>query len=430
MTQIATAVPVPATAVAAVPTRRRSLGTDFFSGTPGRMRILAALAAAVALAFGVVGLLGLRAVEDSIDRASANIEQVARVQAVYVDLLKADAAVTNGFLVGGLESAEVRSTYDDAMGRVAASVAQGAQAQPADGPAFAALNQRIQEYAGDVDRARVYNRQGLPVGAAYLKQAGDSMRAQALPIVQNLVSANEKRADNEFRVTGLAGLVIGMGALTLIALLAIAAWLARRTHRWVNVPLALAIALVTSGLGLAINHVVQVSATMTKARSGDFDAAMLLADARAAAFDAKANESLSLIARGNGAANEAAFQEARGVAAEKLQALVKADPTTSGLRTLFGDYVVQHLAISKADESGKWNDAVALATATKDGSANERFAAFDEASAKALDRQVSGVVKTFDQTGRSTLPWIVGGLGVLASFSAARSMSKRIEEYR
>ncbi len=185
MTQIATApamIPTPgAGGTQSFPqsaAQRRELARrHFFTGTPGRMRSAAAIASALCLAFGLAGFLGLRvAWTCSTERAKANTEQVVRVRTIYADLLAADAAVTNGFLLGGQESAQNRQTYDEAMARVASNIATAASAQKADGKALAQLNAEVQDYATTVDRARTYNRDAKPAGAQYLRIAWSSGR--------------------------------------------------------------------------------------------------------------------------------------------------------------------------------------------------------------------------------------------------------------
>ena len=115
------------------------------------------------------------------------------MQTIETDLLVADANATNTFLVGGLESPQRRAAYDAALAEVAGLVSQAAQAQPADADALAALNAHVLDYAGLVEAARANNRQGLPVGAQYLRQASNGLRADALPVADALV-AGEHRA--------------------------------------------------------------------------------------------------------------------------------------------------------------------------------------------------------------------------------------------
>ena len=106
MTQIATVPttistgPAPRTPAAAGTTtsaaeRRATARRHFFTGTPGRMRILAVVASLACLGFALSGFFALRALDSSVNRAAANTEQVVRVQQIYADLLRADAATTN-----------------------------------------------------------------------------------------------------------------------------------------------------------------------------------------------------------------------------------------------------------------------------------------------------------------------------------------------
>ena len=77
MTQIATApamIPTPGTggpqsSPQSAAQRRELARRHFFTGTPGRMRIAAAIASALCLSFGLAGFLGLRGVDGSTERA-------------------------------------------------------------------------------------------------------------------------------------------------------------------------------------------------------------------------------------------------------------------------------------------------------------------------------------------------------------------------
>ncbi|HEX2705698.1 MAG TPA: hypothetical protein VHM65_08060, partial [Candidatus Lustribacter sp.] len=172
------------------------------SGTPGRMRLLGAVAALSAVLFGAAAALNLSANDAAIERAAGTTAQVVRVQGMYADLLLADATATNSFLVGGLEKPEQRVVYEQAMARAAAGIAGAAQAEPADGAALAALNASVQSYAQLVEQARAYNRQGVPVGAQYLKLASAGLRSDALPVLDAITTADTSRSGDEFGRAG------------------------------------------------------------------------------------------------------------------------------------------------------------------------------------------------------------------------------------
>ena len=153
-----------------------------------------------------------------------------RVQSIHVDLLRADAVATNAFLVGGLESAEPAPATRAPSRGVAAGIAEAAAAQPADGNALGALDQRVQTYAALVEQARSNNRLGLPVGAQYLTQASAGLRADALPIVDAPRRGQRgPRPDDGVRPQQLERSAARRASLPLIGLVALAVWLARRT---------------------------------------------------------------------------------------------------------------------------------------------------------------------------------------------------------
>ena len=209
----------------------RTVANRLLHGTPGRMRLFGLLAVVSALVLGAVSVTALLSSQNAVERAANNTAQVVLAQSLHVDLLRADAIATNAFLVGGLEPPASRQAYEGAMASVARGIAQGSAAQPADAEALGLLSTQVQQYAALVEQARTNNRSGLPLGAQYLKQASAGLRADAIPTVTAVVSANEERAQAEFDRSN-SSLQLAFGVVALIALIAVAVWLARRTHRW------------------------------------------------------------------------------------------------------------------------------------------------------------------------------------------------------
>ncbi|MEP7018485.1 MAG: hypothetical protein ABI899_10760, partial [Actinomycetota bacterium] len=82
---------------AGVPTVAGRLGdaTTFvrraMSGTPGRLRILAALGIVVSLLFGVSAFSTFGSTNDALSRGEANTAQLVRIQAIHTNLVRADA---------------------------------------------------------------------------------------------------------------------------------------------------------------------------------------------------------------------------------------------------------------------------------------------------------------------------------------------------
>jgi hypothetical protein len=207
-------------------------------------------------------------------------------------------------------------------------------------------------------------------------------------------------------------------------------WLARRTHRYLNPSMFVGSLVVLAALATGIVTLAGVGSQVQAVRNSSFAYTVKLADARTAAYDAKSNESLTLIARGSGQAYEKAWQTQSDSLETSLAVL---DNTTqTRLRGEWDAYKTQHKAIRTADGGGDWDGAVAQALKTGPGSANATFSTF------AADADAS-LKKFGDDTSSSLLgpvTWvtILGWLLLVFCAGAAvlmlRGMGQRIEEYR
>ena len=395
--------------------------------TPQRLRLLSLGVVVVGLVIGVIGALIFTYLAVSLSRAKADTAQLIRVQKIQSNLLSADATATNAFLVGGLEPPAQRAAYDQAMSSTSSLIAEAAQAQPADGTALAALNQQVLSYAGMIEQARANNRQGLPIGAQYLRNASAQLRSDALPILNNLVSANATRATDEMKA-GAGYIVLVIALLGLGGVIAAQVWLARRFKRKINVGmLASSIVLLVLVIGSLI-VVLQLRSSLQEISSGSLAAVNTTADARINANDAKSNESLTLIARGSGQAFEAAWKSSADSVAENLGRLTD-KPELVGQWQAYTDV---HTQIRALDDEGQWDKAVAKATGSANDSSNTVFGAFDSNLAGYLD----GVSQEASNSLANEQPVMVVAAvlillgGLAAALLGRRGVAERLREYR
>jgi len=395
--------------------------------TPQRLRLLSLGVVVVGLVIGVIGALIFTYLAVSLSRAKADTAQLIRVQKIQSNLLSADATATNAFLVGGLEPPAQRAAYDQAMSSTSSLIAEAAQAQPADGTALAALNQQVLSYAGMIEQARANNRQGLPIGAQYLRNASAQLRSDALPILNNLVSANAARATDEMKA-GAGYIVLVIALLGLGGVIAAQVWLARRFKRKINVGmLASSIVLLMLVIGSLI-VVLQLRSSLQEISSGSLAAVNTAADARINANDAKSNESLTLIARGSGQAFEAAWKSSADSVAENLGRLTD-KPELVGQWQAYTDV---HTQIRALDDEGQWDKAVAKATGSANDSSNTVFGAFDSNLAGYLD----GVSQEASNSLANEQPVMVVAAvlillgGLAAALLGRRGVAERLREYR
>jgi hypothetical protein len=398
------------------------------------MRLLGASAMVASLVFGVLGFLAVSGFSSDLDDARANAEQLVRIQRIRTTLVKADANATNAFLVGGLEPPAVRGAYTTGIATTARSLAEAAAARADDAAALERVNRVLTEYTGLIEAARANNRQGFPVGAAYLRQASRALRDDALPPLAELVRVEQQRVRDSSSAGDRA-----QDALLLLLVLALATlivpqlYLSAKTRRTFNRPLLAATAVVLVAGLIALGVVAWAKAQANDARAGPYRQTVGLASARIGGFDAKSAEALTLIARGSGAAFEERFQATSGAASAAMaRDLSDAAPGSAQAATVaaFQRYVAEHKKLRALDDGGQHDQAVASATGT--GAANQAFAEFERSSSRALVTEAGDLSDDFDRAASPLVPvaWLVLLAGLAAAVLAWRGMAQRLREYR
>ena len=184
--------------------RGRGLGAlTALAGTPGRMRVVAALGRrGRRCCFGLGAGQAFRSADGALERARRQRRTSScGCRTIQTNLVQADADATNAFLVGGLEPAAQRADYDRRRPSASQLIAEAAQTQPADGAALGARQRRRwSPTPSAVEQARANNRQALPVGRAVpQRRQRRPARAEArCRRSSHLVDANDARATQEF----------------------------------------------------------------------------------------------------------------------------------------------------------------------------------------------------------------------------------------
>jgi hypothetical protein len=395
--------------------------------TPQRLRLLSLGVVVVGVVVGLIGTLTFAYLAASLSRAKADTAQLIRVQKIQSNLLSADATATNAFLVGGLAPPAQRAAYESAISSTSSLIAEAARAQPADGDALAALNQQVVSYAATIEQARANNRQGLPVGAQYLRNASAQLRSDALPIVDNLVSANATRAADEMHA-GAGFVVLVIALLALGAVIVGQIWLARKFRRKINVGMLASAGVLLLIVIASLIAVLQLRSALDQISSGSLAAVNTAADTRIDANNAKSNESLTLIARGSGQAFEDAWKSSADAVAGNLPRLTDKPELVSQWQA----YTDVHGQIRELDDGGQWDKAVARATGSGRTSSNAAFDTFDSNLASYLD----GVSQDASNSLADELPIMVVAAilillgGLAAAWLGRWGVAERLKEYR
>jgi hypothetical protein len=410
---------------------------SYLADSPSRLRVMGVLSVAACVVFAVVAGVTLLTQSSDLASAKGHAAQVVRLESIRTSLLTADANATNAFLVGGLESSAVSTAYDTSIASASASIADAAAHEGGDADVLHQVNGVLSRYTGLVAEAQANNRQGFPVGAAYLRQATALLRNEALPQLDYLVRFEQARVTDAFAASdGLSALLGAALVLALGLLVLTQVWLFVHSRRTFNVGLLVAtIAVAVSGL-IGLKTMSFATHRAESVQHGDYAAVTAIADARVKAFDAKSDESLTLIARGSGQAYETSFESLTAAAANSLLGLANhVDASAAELRATdaLRSYHAVHTTIRADDDAGNWDQAVRLATEQSGaGSANEVFASFDLASQEALKARSNQVHS--DLSGVTTPLLAAAAIsvvaGLIAAIAAGIGVSRRLGEYR
>ncbi|WP_443065594.1 hypothetical protein [Streptomyces sp. NBC_00557] len=418
---------------------------------PGRLRIIGAVLALLVVVFGAVTAW------QASERAAAADDVLHRSQPlssgaadIYRSLADANTAASSAFLAGGQETAASRDRYEKDIRTAAGGlVTAAANAEPgsASEATIARLNRLLPEYKGLIERARTYNRQGYPVGGAYLRYANEKMQKEMLPAAEDLYTTENQRLDADYGdATPYPWLAIALGVLALAALGWAQHRMYRRTNRVLNHGLVAASAATAIALlWLVVGHMVARSDL-----NGSYDHGIrsltVLHDARIASLKARGNENLSLVARGaetvtvGGRTYDAYYYDfdkdmtVLGDGLTRAEKLADDRGGTTPVKAAEGNMAVwkqRHAAARTEDENGNFQQALDKVIGAE-GATGECFDSVDRNLAQAIGHEQDEFARAAGD-GRDAMTGLPVGAAVLAVLGAAGALAgvgRRLSEYR
>jgi hypothetical protein len=362
---------------------------------------------------------------------------------LYASLSDADATAATTFLRGGIEPPALRARYLADLRRAGvqlSGLARRVQGSPEAAAAVAEVSAQLPIYSGLIDTARANNRQGFPVGAAYLRHGSDLMRNRILPAARRLYALEARRlGDHQRTGTATGGLVavllVCVGALAV--LVAVEVFVARRTHRVFNVPLVVATVLLAGLTAWVAIAMTSSRSSLARAQREGSDPVQVLSAARILALRAQADESLALVARGGGDQDLADFDTVASVLEPPGGLLVTAsrlagsNPAVGRLVTTWRALRAEHARVARLESAGRFGDAVQIAVGP---------GAREAALAGRLDRDLSLAIgaaqERFERAAgdaRSALGGLAVGIPLVLVACAALALlglQQRVNEYR
>jgi hypothetical protein len=425
----------------------RNLGNALGTATtPARLRLLLAGLITLALAWGVVAAWTVATRTSAAGNVVAVSEPLSlESQRIYKSLSDAEATEAAAFLTGGLEPIPLRRHFLSDISQAAddleaASTAAGHSTARA---LLSTLAVGLPKYAGLVETARADNRLGLPLGAAYLREASELMRATLLPAARQLYAQeNAQLAAASRQATAVPYVALAVAIAVGLVLVLAQRWLTRRTRRVLNPGLVLA-----SAAGLV--SVIWLATALGAARV-NLDAAHehgsapveALAKADIAVLRAHADESLTLIDRSGDDSFQHDFllqQRSLGpgpgtllTTAATAAADSPAQQQAAAAAHIAPSWFAVHRAVRWLDDGGKYEAAVHMAIGTASADSGGLFNSLDSdlTSAIAADQ---GYFRSTARAGQADLAGLEAGMIVLALVMAAGcgwGISRRLAEYR
>jgi hypothetical protein len=428
--------------------------------TPGRLRLLLVTLVILSLAWGLIAAL----IADQHASAAADVVTVSEplsldAEQIYQGLSDANATAANAFL-SGLEPAAARQHYNADIAQAAIHIQaasalvgssaartqapanlnkQASAAGPAIGDDLATLSAGLPVYTGEVETARADNRLGLPLGAAYLREASTLLRGTLLPAASDIYTReSELLTSASAQATGLPLIVfavvfgLGIGCVLYRSW----RWLTRHTHRVINYGLLVtAVAGVVSLVWLAGAFTVGRTDLLNAQQHGSAPAEAF-ARADVAALQAHADESLTLIDNSGNDSYQRDFisqQKLLGPGPGTLLAALQA-PAGSGVSVSAADADAQawyqaHAALRTLDNGGNHAAAVQSALA---GDAAVKFKSLSTDLSNGINAN-QAVFASNANNGRDAFTGLTIGMivaSLVMAAGAAWGLSRRLTEYR
>ncbi|MFJ2865485.1 hypothetical protein [Kitasatospora sp. NPDC087314] len=425
---------------------------------PGRLRLAGAVLAVLTVAFGGLTAWQLETRAQAAERVVSYSQPLSQAAAdIHRSLADADTTAATGFLLAGAEPKGVRDRYEQDLAKAAKLIADAAARTTATSPAqgsLTRLNQQLPVYSGLVESARADNRQGIPLGGAYLRYASEQMQTVLLPAAAELSATENGELANDYAAAkSVPWAAYGLAVITLGALLWVQLTLFRRTNRVFNPGLLGATAAVLAGgLWLTVTGLTASAALKQSDREGATPL-RALNTARVDVLTARLAENLNFVARGSTSKyadqwtkatdhlsgdvpKDAPADRRAGSLPEALRlAPPQARQALDDARTQYGVWYDRHGAARKLeiDDADYQRALDATVTATDSPTtADSAFNATDQALAQAAvveQQRFQAAAKDVD-TDLRTAAAAAAVLGLVAAAAALRGLGRRLAEYR
>ncbi|MCV7302807.1 hypothetical protein H7J93_24585 [Mycobacterium barrassiae] len=412
----------------------------FLWTTPGRILSIGVVLSALVIASAFATSTTINDRQEALTTVLNHTEPLAFAAGqLYTTLSVADAAAATAFIAGA-EPQDVRQRYEQAITDASVAVTRASSGLTDEQlvQLLGRVNAELSVYTGLVETARTNNRAGNPVGSSYLSEASALMQTRILPEAQRLYEETSARVDKETTAsTRIPGPVILIVLATLLFGLFANRWLARRTRRRINIGfiaggLAVLIMLVWVGTALIISTADSRNAKDTAAES-----LKTVTNLAITAQQARADETLSLIRRGDEDVRKQSYYQRIDVMQQQLSDYLARDDVIDKTDLADAEQLLKRWRaaddrINAYIAVGNYQAATQVALGTGEDDSTPAFNKLDDALGKGIEESRSQLRSDILNAHRVLSGATVGTavLSVVAALAVALGLWPRLSEYR
>lgn len=361
----------------------------FVSTTPGLLTVVSVVLVIAILAAGGAMAASSGNRQGELNTMVNRSEPVSfAAQELYNSLSVADAVATTGFLADSSRTADTRSPYREALDTASRAVVRASNG--IDDPSsremslILEIQEKLPSYVSLVTEAGANNRQGFPLGAAYITQASSMMQDELLPAAAELYDRTSSSVvDQQHRLTRPSWIALS-GLLAAVLMLLIAQfWLAAWSNRRISAGYAAATVLMTVALVWAGVSALSTWHEGPRGVAGTSQPLQTLTSLRIDVQQARSTEVLGLVQRDYTtdnqndfsdriAAIDARLEELRGAATDRDDR-ARIDGARESLRS----WDSSHAQMVAMVRQGDYTDAVLATVGDDEDGVSESFTALD-----------------------------------------------------
>jgi hypothetical protein len=412
----------------------------FISTTPGRILTIGIVLASLGVASAFATSTTINHRQQVLTTVLNHTEPLSFAAGrLYTTLSVADAAAATAFIAQE-EPRPVRQRYEQAITDAAVAVTR-ASSGLTDEPLVQLLgriNAELAVYTGLIEIARTNNREGNPVGSSYLSESSGLMQSTILPDAAQLYQATSERVDTETTASTKIPAPVILVVATTVAFGAFSSrWLARHTRRRINPGLvvgALAILVMVVWVGTALTL---STAASRSAKDTAADSLKTVTNVAITAQQARADETLSLIRRGDEEIRKQSFYQRIDSMHQQLdQYMARGDavdkPDLQGADQLLLRWRQANDRINSYIAVGNYRAATQVALGTGEEDSTPAFDQLEDALGKAMDQSRTHLRNDILSARGGLSGAQVGGvvLSLGAAVAVALGLWPRLKEYR